>query len=197
MIHSKGNMKSRHFLLFLASCTLLYLSDLFAGSLIAIAIIFQFNLLYKNVPLTRISQWTAFKLFICAIPLFFFLGGIHSFVSLYFNEGQWLYLTFALTITCFLCFLANFFSFFVFNYLLEGRFNISIIYQTAFMNIKHKKKRPAFADLRFAFFVICATLANRVENYLFSYGDPALFSSFSLEAGRRFLRLKSIRLTFC
>lgn len=133
-------MKLRHLLLFLASCVLLYVSDMFAGSLIAIALIFQLNLLYKNIRLSKTSQLAALKLFVCSIPLFFFLGGIHSFVSVYFSDAQWLYFVFALTITYFLCFLANFFCFYVFNFLSQSHFNISGAYQAAFMSIKNEKK---------------------------------------------------------
>lgn len=140
MIASKGNMKSKHILLFIVSCALLYISDFFAGSLIALALLYQLNLLYKQIPLTKQSQIAAFKLFICAIPLFFFFGAIHSFISLYFAEAQWLFLIFAFIVCYFLCFLVYFFTFFVFKFLVASQFNISATYQTAFMEIKNEKK---------------------------------------------------------
>ena len=136
----KGNMKRKHLLLFIVCCVLIYVSELFAGALIAVALIFQMNLLFEGIVLTKQSQITAFKLFFLSAPLFFFLGGIHSFISLYFKDGQWLYLLFALVITFFLFFLVNFFCFFVFRFLETSHFNISVAYQKAFIQIKNAKK---------------------------------------------------------
>ncbi len=159
-MRTKGNMKSKHLLLFLVTCLLLYLSDIFAGSLIALALIFQLNLLYCCIPLTQKSQVTAFKMFACTIPLFLFLGGIHSFVLLYLAEEQWLFFIFAISITYFLCFLVDFFCFFTFSYLITNQFNISATYQAAFMEVKKNKKAlflQSFLILAFTFIPYLAT----------------------------------------
>ncbi len=140
MMSPKGNMKRKHLLLFIICCILIYISELFAGALIAVALIYQMNLLFEGIVLSRQSQIAAFKLFLCSTPLFFFLGGIHSFISLYYKEGQWLYLTFALVITYFLFFLVNFFCFFVFRFLEASQFKISVTYQKAFNDIHIVKK---------------------------------------------------------
>jgi hypothetical protein len=133
-------MKRKHILLFIAACVLLCISDLMAGSLIALALVFQMNLLYFEIPLTKTSQLTAVKMFFFTLPLFFFLGAIQSFVTLYFREGQWFLFSSAFILSYFLFFLVNFFSFFAFQYLKENEFNLAATYQMAFMKIRDKKK---------------------------------------------------------
>jgi hypothetical protein len=130
------------------------MSDLFAGSLIALALLFQMNLLFESISLSKKSQLTAFYLFMCAIPLYFFLGGVHSFIILYFNESQWLFLFITLTISFALCFVANFFTFFIFKYIEANQFQLSAIYLSAFQDIKKNKKNlfyKTFLILIFSF----------------------------------------------
>ncbi len=133
-------MKRAQVLLFLVCCVLLFVGDVFAGSLIALGLLFQLNILFEKIPLTKKSQLAALKLFLFSTPLFFFLGAIHSFVSLYFRESQWVFLLFALIITYSLFFLVNLCCFSVYAYLVESHFNISLAYQSSFMNIKNAKK---------------------------------------------------------
>lgn len=140
MIRRKGNMKKKHILLFLMACVFLYISQLFAASLIALGLLYQMNLLFENLPITKASQIAAFKFFLIAIPQFFFFGGIHAFVTLYWNEKQWLFFIFALVTAYSLSFLVFFFFFLVFRYLEQNDFNTSATYQAAFMQIKNEKK---------------------------------------------------------
>lgn len=133
-------MKRRHILLFLISCLLLYVGDIFASGLIALALIFQMNLLFFDIPLTKTSQVAAFKLFLFSIPIFFFLGGIHSFLFVYARDSQWLFLLFSIFIGYCLFFIAHFLCFFVFNFLPQNQFKISIALQEAVAQVRLKKK---------------------------------------------------------
>lgn len=133
-------MKRKHIYLFIISCLLLYISDVFASGLIALALIFQMNLLFQAIPLTKTSQIAAVKLFFFSIPIFFFLGAIHSFIFVYFSDANWLFMIFSILIAYGLFFLVNFFCFFVFQYLEHSQFKITLALQVAANDIRHKKR---------------------------------------------------------
>ncbi len=133
-------MKSKHVVLFLLSCVLLYISDIYGSSLIALALFFQVNLLLLKIPFTKKTQIIALQLFVCSIPLFLFLGGIHSFLFLYYNEGQWLFFLFACIISFSLCLVAHFLSLFVFNNVKIETNHLAQVYQNSFNEIKNHKK---------------------------------------------------------
>jgi hypothetical protein len=160
-------MKLKHIILFFLSCVLLNLSDIYAGPLIALALLFQMNILIFQIPLTKQSQIAAFKLFLCSVPLFFFFGGIHSFVTLYFDEHQWLYFFFASIVTYFLSFVAVFISSFVFEFLQQGEYNINLIYQYAFNEIKNRKK-TLFMQSLFVFILSVIPIGNSDWKIIFS-----------------------------
>lgn len=133
-------MKRKHILLFLTACLLLYASDMFAAGLIALALVFQMNLLFFEIPLTKSSQLAAFKLFFFSVPIFFFLGAVHSFLYIYSRDAAWLFLFFAICITYCLFFLVHFLTFFTFKFFVQSQYKISVALQAALMEIRHKKR---------------------------------------------------------
>lgn len=111
-----------------------------AAGLIALFLIFQMNILFNQIELTKNSQLAALKLFLFSVPIFFFLGGIHSFLWIYLQEERWLFFLCALFICLCLFFLVNFLSFFSFCYLTQAHFKISPALQAAANDIKFKNK---------------------------------------------------------
>lgn len=160
-------MKRQHTLLFIISLVLLCMSDVFASGLIALALIFQMNLLYYQIPLTKTSQWSAFKLFLFSVPVFFFLGGIHSFVSVYAASAQWLFLIFSVFIVFCLFFLANFLCFFCFEYLTQSQFQISTAIQKAISEV-HQKKRGLLLQTSILFFLSSMPFLNTEWKIIFA-----------------------------
>jgi len=168
-------MKRRHILLFLISCLLLYIGDIFASGLIALALIFQMNLLFFEIPLTKISQLAALKLFFFSIPIFFFLGGIHSFLFVYARDSQWLFLLFSIFIGYCLFFVANFLCFFTFKFLLQNQFKVAIAVQDAVANVRHKK-RDLFMQTSFLFILSLVPFLNTEWKIIFSLMAYQLYS---------------------
>lgn len=169
-------MKRKHVLLFLISCLLLYIGDVFASGLIALALIFQMNLLFQNIPLTKASQLAAIKLFFFSVPIFFFLGGIHSFMFVYFQDSNWLFLLVAAFVAYGLFFLVNFFCFFTFNYLEQNQFKISLAIQNA-VNEIHHKKRGLLIQTSFLFILSLVPLLNTEWKIIFAIMVYQLYSS--------------------
>ncbi len=132
-------MKLSHLLLFILACAVLIISGLTAGSLLALAMLFQINLLINQISLTKISQIAALKLFLFSIPVFFFAGGIQSFVQIYFLEGQWSFLFMAASISVLLSGLIGLQAIISFRYLTEARFQVGTTLQLVFNDIKNKK----------------------------------------------------------
>ncbi|MBC7419154.1 MAG: hypothetical protein H7328_00365 [Bdellovibrio sp.] len=134
-------MKLRHLLLFIVSCAVLILSELVAGSLIALALLFQLALLIKAIPLSKKSQFAALKIFLFCLPTFFFWGGIHSFVSIYSAEEHWLYFIMASVVTLGLCLIVSLQGIIIFDYLEESEFLIGPAFQKVFNDIQKSKGR--------------------------------------------------------
>lgn len=168
-------MKRKHLLLFIISILLLCISDMFAAGLIALALIFQMNILFYQIPLTQASQLAAFKLFLFSIPVYFFLGGIHSFISVYALSGQWLFLIFAISIAFCLFFIANFLSFFCFHYLEANNYQISIAIQKAISDI-HRKKKDLLWQTSFLFVVSLVPFLNTEWKIVFALMVMQLYS---------------------
>ncbi len=172
----KGNMKRKHILLFLASNLLLYLGDVFASGLIALALIFQMNILFKRIPLTKASQIGAIKLYLLSIPVFFFLGAIHSFLFVYFHDSNWLFLIFAAFVAYGLFFLVNFFCFFAFEFLEKNNFQIMTTLQDAANDIQNKK-RGLFIQTSYLFVLSLVPFINTEWKIIFSLMVYQLYSS--------------------
>ncbi len=134
-------MKLRHLLLFIVSCTVLIISELPFGSLIALALLYQIALLMNSIALTKSSQIAAFKLFLFSLPTFFFWGGIHSFVKIYLLEASWLYFLMATLVTFGLCLIVSLQAVLVFKHLKESNFNISSALQSTFNDIQKSKSQ--------------------------------------------------------
>ena len=162
-------MKRKHILLFLVSCLLLYIGDVFASGLIALALIFQMNLLFQNIHLNKASQIAAFK-------LFFFLGAIHSFLFVYFQDSNWFFLLIASVIAYGLFFVVNFFCFFVFHYLEQNQFKITASLQNALNDI-HNKKRGLFIQTSCLFVLSLVPFLNTEWKIIFALMAYQLYSS--------------------
>lgn len=132
-------LKLRHLLLFVVACLILMMSQLPGGALIAMCALMQMNLLVYNIELTKKSQLAALKLFLISIPLFFFWGGIHSFVTIYAKEQQYVYFAMALIVTAGLSFLLALQTIFPYWYLKANDFEAIATLQNVFNEIKNKK----------------------------------------------------------
>lgn len=130
-------LKSRQILLYLIACIVVYTSGLPGGSLLAIAALMQIALLLKGLEFSRRSQLAMFKLFLFSVPLFFFWGGIHSFISIYLAEGAPTMALSASVISLSLTFVLVFQLIFSMNYLVEAEFNVTGAIQNAFNEIKN------------------------------------------------------------
>lgn len=136
-------MKLRHLVLFIISCAVLILSDLPAGSLVALAVLYQLALLMNAIPLSKASQIAALKLFVFSLPTFFFWGGIHSFITIYLREGSWLHFSVATLVTLALCLIISLQTILVYKHLEDSNFLINSALQKTFNDI-HKSKGPLF-----------------------------------------------------
>lgn len=130
-------LKSRQVLLYIAACTGLYISGLPGGSLLAIAVLMQMTLLLKGFEFTRRSQMAMFKLFLFSVPLFFFWGATHSFVTIYLHEGVYFMALSAAVLTASLTFVLVFQLIFAMNYLAAAEFHVNGALQNAFNEIKN------------------------------------------------------------
>jgi hypothetical protein len=132
-------MKLKHLVLFIISCAVLILSGLPAGSLIALALLFQLLLLINQIAITKTSQLSAFKIFIFSLPTFFFWGGIQSFIKIYFHESNWLFFLMALVITYSLCLIVTLQCVLIFRFLQQAEFLIGPALQKTFNEIQNSK----------------------------------------------------------
>ena len=131
-------LKLRHLILFVISCTLLIYANTPWGALLALAAAMQLALLIHNIELSRKSQLAAFKLFLVSIPLFLFWGGIHAFMMIYFIEKQFFLFLMAFSVTLILCFLLCLQIIFSYNFLSSSNFELIPTLQNAFNNIKKR-----------------------------------------------------------
>jgi|GEM_PF-6839491 len=132
-------LKLRHLILFIIACALLIYADTQGGALLAIAVLMQLALLIHNIEVTRKAQLAVFKLFVVSLPLFLFLGGVHSFMTIYLAEGQYLFFFMAFSVTFFLCFLLNLQVVFAYWFLKKSNFELIATLQNAFNSIKERK----------------------------------------------------------
>jgi hypothetical protein len=134
----------------IASALLLY-SDLTGGALLALAVSMQLALLFYNFKLSLQAQLGALKLFFISIPLFFFWGGVHSFVTIYFTEGQHLFFLMALTVSMALTLLLTFQVVFSYAFLEKNNFELIATLQDSFNEIH--KNRAYFLKISSVLFV--------------------------------------------
>ncbi len=132
-------MKLKHLLLFIISCAVLILSDLTAGPLIALAILFQLLLLANMIPLSKSAQIAAFKIFLFSLPTFLFWGGVHSFIQIYFFEGHWGFLMMAMVIALALCLIVSLQCILIFKFLAQAEFHVGAALQETFNSIQKNK----------------------------------------------------------
>lgn len=133
-------LKLRHLLLFAIACTVLIFADLPGGALLGLAALMQLVLLVRRIPLTRQSQIGALKLFLISVPLVFFWGGVHSFVTIYWSENQFVFLLMALTITAALTFLVSLQLVFSYYFLQRNNYELFATLNDAFNNIKTRRR---------------------------------------------------------
>jgi hypothetical protein len=130
-------LKSRQVLLYIAACAGLYISELPGGSLLAIAVLMQMTLLLKQFNFSRRSQIAMFKLFLFSVPLFFFWGATHSFITIYLKEGLYFMAFSAAVLNASLTFVLTFQLVFTMNYLVVAEYHINGALQNAFNEIKN------------------------------------------------------------
>lgn len=131
-------LKLRHFILFLTACALLAYSQLAVGPLLAFAVWLQMSVLLFGHPLTKRMQLSAFMLFLISAPTLFFWGAVHSFVHIYMNEAQLLFLLMAASASFCLSFLLNLLVSFPFLYLTDS-IGASGALQETFNQIKQQR----------------------------------------------------------
>ncbi len=132
-------LKLRHLLLFILASAVLIYSHTPGGALLAVGVLMQLSLLIHGLELTRRSQLAALKLFLVSIPLLLFWGGIHSFVTIYFGEGQLFFFITAFVVTMALSFLLSLQIVFSYWFLKQNNYEILATLQDAFNNIKNRK----------------------------------------------------------
>lgn len=119
--------------------------------MLALAVLMQLALLIHGLELTRKSQLGALKLFFVSIPLFLFWGGVHSFVTIYFKEGQYIFFLMALAIAIILSFLLSIQVIFSYCFLKSNNFELMATLQDAYNNIKNR--RNEFLKITFLLFL--------------------------------------------
>lgn len=129
----------RHILLFVAACALLILARFPGGALVALAVLMQMALLIHNFTLTAPAQIGVLKLFAVSVPLFFFWGGIHSFLGVYLNEGQFLFLIMAAVVSVAITAAVSFQIVFSYLFLEKNNFQVVATLQDAFNSLRDRK----------------------------------------------------------
>lgn len=132
-------LKSRHLILFVVACAVLIFSGMPGGALLGLAALLQVALLLHPLELSRRSQLAALKLFLVSVPLFFFWGGVHSFVLIYLKERQFVFFFMALIISAALTFLVSLQTVFSYYYLAAGRYELFATLNEAFNNIRSRR----------------------------------------------------------
>lgn len=132
-------MKLRHLILFLIACAILILSDLSGGSLLALMTWLQIYNLFLQKEFNRKTQVWAFLISLCALPLLFFWGSIHSFLFVYLNERNLALAILTLFIDYGLCLMATIYFIFAFDLAQTANFEAIISLKLAIDSIKMKK----------------------------------------------------------
>lgn len=133
-------LNSRQILLFIFSCALLIYAHTPGGALLALGVLMQLALLIYNIEFSKKSQLAALKLFLVTTPLFLFWGGVHSFATIYFNEGQYLFFFMTVVLILILSFLLCLQIVFSFWFLKPNDYNLLGSLQDSFNAVKNRKK---------------------------------------------------------
>lgn len=133
-------MKLKHLILFILAGVVLYLSDLYLGSLLVLICVFQMALLVYQIPLSKKSQLASFYLFLISLPLILFYAGINSFIQIYIFEKQWFLLCLALSIEILLCFAIYLQCIYIFKYFEDSQFQLVQAFEKTVSSIKDNKK---------------------------------------------------------
>lgn len=132
-------LKLRHLILFIIACSVLICAGTPGGALLAVGTLMQLALLIYGLEISRKSQLGVLKLFLVSIPLFVFWGGIHSFVTIYLREKQFLFLTMSLTVLLALSFLISFQVVFSYFFLKDNNYELIATLQASFNSIKERR----------------------------------------------------------
>lgn len=133
-------LKLRQIILFIASCLILWASELPGGSLLAVAVLLQLSVLILELPFTKQSQVALFKLFLLNFPILLFWGGAHSFVFVYLKEHSYYFALMAACISFILSFFVSFQMFYIVKFFQKNNFEIVASFQNAFNEISKNKK---------------------------------------------------------
>lgn len=140
----------KRLVLYLIACLVLIWSNVYAGSLIGLVLFFQMSLGWYNLTFNKQSQKAAFYLCLLSAPLFLFISGVHSFLTIYISEQQWVFASMTLAIILPCTFLLSLQSLFIFDFIELEHFAITKAYDLAWNNIK-KHKIKIFKQTSFSF----------------------------------------------
>ena len=140
----------KRLVLYIITCLVLIWSNVYAGSLIGLVLFFQMSLGWYNIAFSKQSQIAALYLCLLSMPLFLFISGVHSFLTIYISEQQWIFagMTLAIIIPC--TFLLSLQSLFIFDFIELEQFAIANAYDLAWSHIK-KHKVKIFKQTAFSF----------------------------------------------
>jgi hypothetical protein len=156
-----ATLKLKHLILYFFMFALLYYADVPGGALISIAAWFQICILLWKKDYTSKNQTLVFIYFLTLIPLFVFLGSSSSFISIYFNEGAWLFMLMSLSITFILTVLTILTAVFSTSHF-NSDSNIVNIYKSIFLDFKIKQRQIMACSL-FLLFTILIPLQFRQD----------------------------------
>lgn len=126
--------------LFVILCLVLIFTNFMAGGLIALAVWLQIYLQFFCTKLSKHSQIWAFKIFLCAIPLLFFWGGVHAFLILHFKEHQWSFFFLSFILDALLVFIGNLQLVWIFQVAHSSHFEVDQSFKQLLSLIKKNKK---------------------------------------------------------
>lgn len=153
-------LKSRHLILFIVACLVLLFAQTPGGALLAIGVFLQMALLLHGIEISRRSQLGAFKIFLSAVPLLMFVGGIHAFVRIYLREGHYLFLAMAAAVLIVLLLLLSFQIVFSYYFMEQNNFELIATLQDAFNSLKYRRHEFFKIGLLLALFSCVPWLAS-------------------------------------
>jgi hypothetical protein len=134
-------LKSRQVILFVISCSVLYVSQLSGGALLALFVLLQLSLLIQGIPFTKNSQLAMFKIGFVALPICFLWSGAHSLLFLYAKDQNWLAAGMAASVSILTLLLVVFELYHSNSYLEKNQFQVLPTLSEAFNNLKKDKAR--------------------------------------------------------
>lgn len=134
-------LKSRQVILYIISCTVLYISQLSGGALLALFVLLQLSLLIQGIPVTKQSQLAMLKIGLASLPVCFLWSGAHSLLFLYLKDQNWLPAAMAASVSILTLLLVVFELYHSNSYLEKNQFQVLPTFSEAFNSLKNDKTR--------------------------------------------------------